>query len=258
MNAHSDDFDRADDFRDLSQAYRDAAKHEDEPSPALDAAILAAAHRAVASRPQAVRQPSRLARWRLPLAMAASFLVGVFIVMVFVSEEAGPEPQILAQVPLPEWPQPSPAPMDEVAAHESLASAQIPPVAEPAAANMPIREKRAEISGDAVQDSHEKVRQLEESIEATVRGMRMTDALPAKPARIPEDASRIAMKAVARETEKNAMPAAQGLSAKHPQTWLEEIEKLRRDGKIKEARKALTEFRKRYPDHELPKALRDL
>ncbi|MCL2591618.1 MAG: hypothetical protein FWD67_12310 [Betaproteobacteria bacterium] len=43
-----------------------------------------------------------------------------------------------------------------------------------------------------------------------------------------------------------------------PRAWLEEIEKLRRDGKLKEARESLAEFRKRCPDHELPKALRDL
>jgi hypothetical protein len=96
MNAHSDDFDMADDLRDMSQVYRDAARHEDDqgPSPEIDAAILAAAHRAVASRPQAVPawQPLLLTRWRLPLAIAASFLVGVFVTFSPPQTAKAPQP----------------------------------------------------------------------------------------------------------------------------------------------------------------------
>jgi len=236
MNAHSDEFDMADDFRDLSQAYRDAAKREDdqEPSPALDAIILAAAHRAVASRPQAVRRSLSLARWRLPLAMAASFLVGVFIVMAFVQEKAGPKPQILAQAPQREaWPQPSQdLPPPSPATPPALA-AESPP-SQAIADEMAARESFASAKAKAL-------------------------TMP-EPARSRAAAMETKNKGENADKSENAAPATQRLSEKqqNPQTWLEEIEKLRRDGKIKEARKALTEFRKRYPDHAVPKTLRDL
>jgi hypothetical protein len=42
-----------------------------------------------------------------------------------------------------------------------------------------------------------------------------------------------------------------------PEKWLERIEDLRRQGRVDEARAGFAEFRKRYPDHVLPTALRD-
>jgi hypothetical protein len=230
MNAHSEDFGMTDDLRDLSQAYRNAVKHEDdqEPSPSLDATILAAAHRAVASRPQAVsaRQSLRFPRWRLPLTLAASFLIGVLVVVLFVSEESGPEPQILAQA-LP-----------------TLEPAQ------PVVADASIRERSAQFSES--RDVMEK-KQVAEATQSL-----------AKPMPMARGKARVAAKTkvASMEDEKSAsgIPAAQEVSAKwqSPRAWLEHIEKLRRDGKIKEARENLAEFRKHHPNHALPKALRDL
>jgi hypothetical protein len=222
MNAHSDDFDMADDLRDLSQVYRNAVKHEDgqEPSPALDAAILAMAHRAVASRPQAV-QSLRFARWRVPLAMAASFLVCISIVMQFIPKETGPEALVLAQMP------------QALPVSERLQPSQIPP--------------QAEAEPDTMQASKPFARAADKPVRARTT------------ARLSESES---SKAVAMEEAKETsdMPVMREMSAKrqNPQAWLEKIEKLRRDGKIEEARESLAEFRKQYPDHELPKALRDL
>ena len=42
-----------------------------------------------------------------------------------------------------------------------------------------------------------------------------------------------------------------------PREWLERIARLRREGHIKEADESLAAFRKRYPDYEIPKELRD-
>jgi hypothetical protein len=60
------------------RAYRDAAAQDDaRPSPQARAAVLAAAARAVHSGPRPVAEPrSRLTRYRVPLALAASLLVG--------------------------------------------------------------------------------------------------------------------------------------------------------------------------------------
>jgi hypothetical protein len=41
-----------------------------------------------------------------------------------------------------------------------------------------------------------------------------------------------------------------------PEKWLEKITELRRDGKIAEADDMLAEFKKRFPEHPLPAALR--
>ena len=349
MNAHSDDFDMADDFRDLSQAYRDATGHEDdqEPSPALDSAILAAAHRAVASRPQAVpaRQPLlRLTRWRVPLAMAASILVGVLIAVLFIPEETGPGTQILVQAPeasqMEEWSQaepPPPARMNELAPRGSSVDAKsAPKPARPEVADRYIRERSARAT---VAPSRKVLDQASESLDAA-KERQVPEAAPpllAKPeykedllaqragafdrnvgrdetpvpaaqeesvaqaqqtllmgglpqpsqasppepagmAQVPEPesvapvveaapaseplrfaaADMPAMKMKPAQSEAADKPATQEVEAKHPQAWLEEIEKLRRDGKIKEARKSLAEFRKRYPNHELPRTLRNL
>jgi len=127
MDAHFDDFDMTNDLRDLSQAYRSATKHEDDqgPSPKLDAAILAAAHRAVASRPQAVpvqrprpqavpaqrprpqavpaQRPSRFVLWRQPLAIAASFfLIGVLVGVLgvlFAPGKTNPDKRVILPPP---------------------------------------------------------------------------------------------------------------------------------------------------------------
>jgi resuscitation-promoting factor RpfA len=52
---------------------------------------------------------------------------------------------------------------------------------------------------------------------------------------------------------------AQALSAAGlpPEKWLEQIEALRKQGRVAEAKASLQEFRKRYPGHSLPAALKD-
>jgi hypothetical protein len=60
-----------------------------------------------------------------------------------------------------------------------------------------------------------------------------------------------------------AAPRAEGVMGKlesdaglPPEKWLERIEELRKQGKFEEAKASLAEFRKRYPDYQLPDALR--
>jgi hypothetical protein len=52
-----------------------------------------------------------------------------------------------------------------------------------------------------------------------------------------------------------AAPTADRLQA-NPEQWLREIEELRRQGRSAEVRSELEAFRKRFPDYELPRALR--
>jgi hypothetical protein len=270
MNAHPDDYSMDDDLHDLSQAYRDATKYEDgqEPSSALDAAILAAAHRAVESRPQAVppaHRPKRfVAHWRVPLSMAASFLVGVLVVMLFVATRPEPEMPILAQapqmpqaLPVPERPQllqiSPPAQAEAMEAHKAPAIAGAP-----APSRLATRSPRA-----AAKEQMAEMSQPPESFALEGRMAEMRQS-PESAAFVAEDAQAATTESrvVGMESvkEMNAVPVMQKMPPKwqKPQDWLEEIEKLRREGKIEEARKSLAEFRKHYPDHELPKALRNL
>jgi hypothetical protein len=43
-----------------------------------------------------------------------------------------------------------------------------------------------------------------------------------------------------------------------PEVWLEEISRLRREGRVKEAADQLAEFRKAYPAYAVPESLRGL
>jgi hypothetical protein len=260
MNAHPDDFNMDDDLGDLSQAYRDATQYEDdrEPSPALDAAILAAAHRAVESRPQAVppvRRTQRfVAHWRVPLSMAASFLVGVLVVMLFVARSPEPEMPVLAQAP--EMPQALPVPerpqlmqISPPAQAEAMEARKAPAMAEPS-----VSSRSASRSADAVAKG--RMAEMPQPLESAAL---MAEDAQAAPVQSKADSMRFAEEIADKLTAKPAMHSAMVPAMwKKPQDWLEEIEKLRREGKIEEARKSLGEFRKHYPDHELPKALRDL
>jgi hypothetical protein len=62
----------------LSALYQRTRK--DEPPAPLDAAILAAAHREVAAGPQRANASGNFARWRMPLALAATLVLGISVV----------------------------------------------------------------------------------------------------------------------------------------------------------------------------------
>ncbi|MDR2881741.1 MAG: hypothetical protein LBV29_07565 [Azoarcus sp.] len=314
MSAHSDNFNMTDDLRDLSQMYRDATAHEDEPSPALDATILAAAHRAVASRPQAVsaRKPLRFVHWRVPLSLAASLMIGVLIVVLLKPGETGPETHVLAQAPpeaLPmaemevterkevplealammEMPQPSQihtplqAEVDEMARRESSAAPTVRRKAA-AAAQRPQSDENPGRTAESASRSdtrieHPVLAQAHPSPAApeeigvaevfidtptphantpTPHAISSTAMAPAEMARQRAGAAPLMAKSRVTEDASAYETRETPTRWKSPQAWLEDIEKLRREEKIKEARESLIEFRKRYPDHELPKALRDL
>lgn len=64
--------------------------------------------------------------------------------------------------------------------------------------------------------------------------------------------------ALQQATNSRAAKAAAGDAAEDPGAWLARIEHLRRAGDLEAARTQLDEFRRRYPEVELPLALRDL
>lgn len=52
-------------------------------------------------------------------------------------------------------------------------------------------------------------------------------------------------------------PEAAGKKEESPREWLERIARLRREGHVKEADDSLAEFRRRHPDYEIPKEMRE-
>lgn len=79
---------------------------------------------------------------------------------------------------------------------------------------------------------------------------------PAAPAAAPP----ALINAPARTLEKSAKESTESvlqMATMAPEKWLARIEELRRAGRIDEAKAGLAEFRRRYPDHALPPALRD-
>jgi hypothetical protein len=114
----------------LSRVYRSG--EADEPSAHLDAAIKAAAHRAVSARPALVR-PSGLRAWFVPLSAAAVVVLASLLVLrVGQSPQGQPDTDVIARAPM----------------HPpSVATA---PVAEPAA---PPQQTSTVASAEAMRDS---------------------------------------------------------------------------------------------------------
>ena len=63
-----------------------------------------------------------------------------------------------------------------------------------------------------------------------------------------------------RAAQAPAVAGALGAAAavREPRAWLDDIERLLREGRREQAIAELERFRAAYPDHELPRALRDL
>lgn len=296
----------------LAALYRAAAR--DEPPPALDDAIRAAARRAVASRPQRV-SASFIRSWRVPLSIAAVMVLTVSLVTIM-REEA---PEIM----LPPGGLPGEADHKRAgpAADTGESATAVPKTSGPHAQrsdSVGLRPPaQSGSSGIGLRDSRVAPERAAESRkDVAALGRVETDAptvpAPAKraqpeafpgadgardnkmaapaplPATIPAPAAGAAAEgkvqsksepasadAALRETPRarvKAAPAAQSSASPPassmagaiqsradlaPDKWLERIEELRRQGKFEEARTSLAEFRKRFPDYELPASFKE-
>lgn len=270
----------------LDRLYAHAAREE--PPARVDAAIQAAARRAVGARPQ--RLGARLRRWGVPISIAAVVVVSVSLVTLMREEGAGrieesyplapkaiaPAPPAGAEVKARDRVEPggraevaspqAPAAPAERPGAASSADAQLraPGLAEPAEARL----EPAEAAGSGVaprapgEADRAATRQVTPGAE--VMGKKKTEARAADaPAAPPAAALRSApartdqepLAAPARETSERSLAddrlksLMKELENEPPESWLERIERLRREGRHADADALLDEFKKRFPGY---------
>jgi hypothetical protein len=247
---------------DVSRAYRLAAREE--PSPALDDALHAAALRAAGSRPRLLTRvlPQR---WGVPIAVAATIVVGVSVAFLAADR---PEPALapLAEAPVPQRPE----------------SRQATPGTPPASAEITAGERARELSRPAPGVGVEEApvtaaaRDVRPSRERTTRDQvvakREQSALPSAssaspaPPGAPADASadqiqkRVPTTAALPDAARGLHKAPPGTDPQgdhdaellSPEAWLQRIRELRSKGEMAQADESLRAFRRRYPDYPMP------
>jgi hypothetical protein len=211
---------------------------DEQPPEALDAAILAASRRAVGAGPR--RSPMR--RWALPVSIAAVVVLTMSVVVRIEVErpeleKAAPvpvTPQVLEQKAMPRADQNEAGSLEKRAvesAAQPKAKASAAPERPAAAARQFVPEPPpagAPASAESAAQSN----------------------LGGAGARAPASAAPAPAAPAASEAQ------SAGKTVESPRAWLERIARLRREGHVKEADESLAEFRKRYPDYEIPKDLR--
>lgn len=254
----------------LSRRYRELARAE--PPPAVDAAILSAATRAVRSRPRL--------NWAVPVSLAAVLVLGIGVALRMQLEQPGIEtsapareqyaPKAVPPAPAdvttqPSAPQaarervapPAPAPKRKVApeqepmAHDKAVAA--PSRAAPAAVAAPEAHPFADSIAPASPPPPAAPAQDMAPAARPARNAAAPTAAPATAsAPAPEPAARAKSEAAAAgSTETRALMKS---SVGDPAGELDRIARLRAEGRHAEADKALEEFRRRYPDFRIPEA----
>lgn len=278
MNQHGDALPDGGDPQ-LSDLYR-AAPAENPPE-RLDAAIQAAARRAVGARPRAAGG-SLLRAWRVPLSIAAVLVMSVSMVTLTVRHQGGQ----LIQPPLPAA---APALSSEATTAPAAtggADTAGKAAATPAAQSTVVGGSRKSAVADGVEPARPSGAAASRSQEAPVASasapppqVLVPSATPAAPAesRVAATQEEQAGGAPSRALVNKASPAAAAeaarvegqamrreraaaalvreLETQPPEKWLDKILGLRQQGRAGEAHELLVEFRKRYPNHPVPSSL---
>ncbi len=218
----------------VSGAYRELP--DDAPSPALDAAIQAAARRAVGSRPGNAR------RWSIPISVAAALVLAVAVSLQVEREQpmggdVAPAPAGNAEYPAaPAEPEVRSAP--QAAPPAAPASKAAVPPSESFAAPAPIRAPAASAPAQAAKP-----------VEAERAGTAGAPAGRMEAARESAAGESAAQGSVVQEfmTQKGRMADVQ----ETPERGLERIAALRAQGRHDEADRALVAFRRSFPDYRI-------
>jgi len=271
----------------VSERYR--ALGSEEPNAALDAAILAAARRAVGARPGAARPG--LQRWALPVSVAAVVALSVTITLQMQRERPdamalySPEPKRIEQNAARETPtaaapsagaapqpdsrkEPPEAAKPDLAKQNRALEAQRMPqpsadkrersVDETRPAQAPSPGERKFAPEPAASAAPPFAGRMVTLLPAAADAVADRAAAPAESAdrdRRPEDA--VASGRASSGALVRSAPASVELRAKSaekdesPERWLERIVQLRVDGREREADESFAAFRKRYPDYRI-------
>ncbi|MBK5103801.1 MAG: hypothetical protein JJE42_06100 [Burkholderiales bacterium] len=227
----------------LSRLYREASSAE--PPAALDAAILAAARKR-AARPRS-RELSSWWRWMAPASAIATLALGVSLALLI--ERERPETMDEAGIRRTQPQNPPPARATEPA--KPNAAERTAPAAE-ANKETPAASTPAQVPAPPAAQAFPAERR------AKAIAPRMSAPGPAMESGVAGDAATSSLGAAA-----PAAPAAAGRLApmreeaaqRSPDAWLEEIGRLKREGREQEAAQQLAEFRKAYPAHAVPQNL---
>ena len=222
----------------VARRYRELTREE--PTRAVDEAILSAARRAADTRPAPLVAPTGRRRWYFPLAAAAVIVLAVAVTVHVERQQRDAE---VAEAPVRQ---------------EQSAPVQAP--AEPA---RPAERPRASTPEPKPKSPQELRAQRNAEVLADVQ---KPHAAPAAPAPAPPEASarRDAItemreapqaRAAMRSSAEATAGAVSGLAAATPEQWLQGIADLKRQGKHEEAERELAEFRKRYPNYRIPEAM---
>lgn len=224
----------------LSQAYRELGREE--PPRALDAAILAAAHRAERTHPAPLLSPgvgpAARRSWYFPVAAAAVIMLAAGVTLHLQMEQPGIDgiqasserarPAPAAPAPAAEAPKPAMVEVPTLSRGEAGGTtagpfaAPPPPAASapsPALARKPMPMQRAD----------EELRDRADGADGAASAERQAPS-----------------EAVAKRLQD---------AGETPEKWLERIAELRRAGKHDEADKALAEFRQRHPGYRISEAM---
>jgi len=264
----------------LSQAYREAAHPE--PSPALDARILATARQAVV--PQR-RRPSWFG-WAAPLSTMAVLVLGIGLLFRMqleapktLREDMPPLPALESDASRDAGPAASPAPASVAKSVEPAAQARLEAREEAKLADKDDRSSPAPIPSPAptlaatAPESAANETEFapvasdpaEAEVGAVIAPTPQAPAVAAGANRASEYGFRAEKESTAKTVSPSAAPASaarlkQGMSRmqaaepmlESPEQWVESIRKLLREDQIEAARTRLQELRKRYPDFTLP------
>ena len=233
---------------DISRRYRELPREE--PPRHLDDAILAAARRAVHTRPAPLVVPTGRQRWYFPLAAAAIIVLAVAVTMHMERE------------------QPAEELMSTPSAPAAAAPAVVPPPREMARNEQPEKPKAERKRKAESADSRELRDQAPVAPPPELQKAPEPAPPPAAPPPAHDAVGKIAQSAPApapaAKAERRVVPegarAAPALSAfamQSPEQWLQGIADLRKQGRHEEADKELAEFRKRHPGYEIPPAMRE-
>ena len=243
----------------LSRAYREASS-EETPA-ALDAAILAAAKQQAATP----RRPARASwvRWMAPASALATLLVGVSVALLMQREQPEIIDDTAVRQPAPRPQRPQPERASETTKAKAADSAAEKKEAPAAAASgpaltppLPAAKSPAQVPAPVVQAprSAEAAAPAAQALPAESRAKAGAPAM-ARESNVAGDSASGELGAAVPTAAGKLAPLRQSAPQRSPEAWLEEIKRLKREGRDKEAAEQLAEFRKAYPAYAVPENL---